>query len=270
MAVRWAAERFDDGLADPLFLVGFPRSGTTMIEQVLGSHPRVVAGDEKPMLVEVSAKITQGASIASIGTALDAMPRARVLELRREYWDSVARHGFVVGVGQVFIDKYPLHISRLSVINRLFPRSRVLVAVRDPRDCCLSGFMQLMDPNPAMMQFMTLDTGARLYDAVMNLYLAERAKLTLATREVYYEDAIADLQTQARAMLEFLGLEWSDKVLSFHERARQRYISTPSHRTVTEPVNTRAMGRWRNYRSHLEPILPLLARYVQEFGYEAA
>ena len=270
MAKRWAAEKYDDGLADPLFLVGFPRSGTTMTEQILGSHPRIVATDERAMLIDVSSDVVNFAQQRRIPEALDALTREHILKLRRSYWEATKRFGVNLAPGQVLLDKFPMHLGRLSIINRVFPRARVLVALRDPRDCCISAYMQAMQLNPGMMQMLRLDTAARLYATLMDLYLSEREKLTIAVKQIRYEDTIDDLETQARQMLDFLGLEWNDDVLKFHIRAKEKYVTTPSYLAVSQPVNKKAQGRWINYRRHIEPIVPVLAPYLQEFGYEPA
>lgn len=271
---RWADAEPADGLPTPAFLVGFPRSGTTMTEQVLGAHPRVVATPERGMLqyavgwVEQAMRQRPGTSLVEV---LDSMTADEITENRKRYWEAAKQE---IDAGRkplgdrVLVDKYPVHVGKLGLINRVFPRARVIVALRDPRDCCLSAYTQFFAHNPAMVRFLRLDTTARMYHDLLNLYLTLRDRLTTPLLTVRYEDTVEDLEGQSRRMLEFLGVPWDDAVLSPEQRAKSRYVNTPSWQTVSSKVNTRAKGRWTRYRKHLEPILPVLEPFVKEFGYE--
>jgi hypothetical protein len=162
----------------------------------------------------------------------------------------------------------PLHIVELGLINVIFPEARVIVALRDPRDACLSCLMQHFTPNAAMVNFANLDHTTELYERVMDLWLHLRDVITLPYLEVRYEDTVADLESQARRMLEHLGQPWDDAVLRHHEQAADHVISTPSYAAVSEPVHRRAIQRWRNYETHLEPYLDRLTRFIEAFGYD--
>jgi hypothetical protein len=268
---RWAASEPDDGLPTPAFLVGFPRSGTTMLENVLGAHPGCVATPERGMLLHSVAFIEQ-AMKQRPGTALpdllDAMTPAEVTLLRRRYWDAAKPEVGGELNARLLVDKYPVHVGRLGLINRVFPRARVLVALRDPRDCCLSAYTQYFAHNPAMVRFLRLETTARFYADLLGSYLALKDRLTTPLLAARYEDTVEDLEGQSRKMLEFLGLEWNDAVLRPEERARKKYTNTPSWSTVGASVNTKARGRWLKSRKNLEPILPTLEPFVKAFGYE--
>jgi len=120
-----------------------------------------------------------------------------------------------------------------------------------------------------MIHFLTLEGAAKFYAAVMDYYLFMRDKLTLDMIEIRYEETVSDLETQAKKLLSHLNLDWDPGVLSFHEKAKERFISTPSFEAVTKPVHRGAVGRWKNYRKAFEPVLPILDRFVREFGYES-
>ncbi|MFM9959235.1 MAG: tetratricopeptide repeat-containing sulfotransferase family protein [Phycisphaerales bacterium] len=296
---RWAKEEPQDGLPSPAFLVGFPRSGTTLIEQVLGAHPKVVATPERHMLLFPQAMLEQlaragggaAADDAAVVACLDALTPDHLRALRAEYWKHAEREiggagagaggaeagGAGAGAGgagkqepigdRLLVDKYPVHVGRLGLINRLFPRAKVMVALRDPRDCCLSAFMQYFQHNPAMVKFLRLDTTARFYAELIGLYLELRDRLTTPLLAFRYEDVVADAEGQARSLLNFLELEWDEKVLSPEERAKSRYVNTPSWNATSSKINAGAKGRWTKYRKHLEPILGELEGFVKEFGY---
>lgn len=256
----------------PAFLVGFPRSGTTMTEQVMAAHPAVVTSDEQSLVGPMGGALIEGAADRlDIPSRLEALDLGKVNHLRSLYWDEVqARLGHTLEDlnGKVFVDKLPLNIIDLPMLNTIFPDARVIVALRDPRDVCLSAFMQWFAPNPAMIQLLRLEPATRFYEAVMGLYLEFKPELSTPLLEVRYEDTVAELDTQARRIIDHLGLDWHDEILNFHEKAAERAIRTPSYAAVTEKVHTRAVARWKHYRSHFEPLLPRLSRAIEAFGYE--
>jgi len=256
----------------PTFLVGFPRSGTTMLEQVLAAHPKIVTADEQSFIDNMRIqwiKMVGGNDDARV--MLDRLDREQVLQLRQRYWDQVekALPGLTTVEDHIFVDKLPLNLIDLSLIDVVFPDAKVLVALRDPRDVCLSCLMQEFRLNDAMIHFLTLDSTVAFYTKVMDLYLAVRDRLTAKTLEVRYEDTVADLEMQARRVLDFLNVEWDTTVLDFHEKAKERYVSTPSFSAVAEPVYTRAAGRWRHYEKHFESYQTPLLPFVEAFGYGA-
>jgi len=266
---RFRRTDFEDDWPAPTFLVGFPRSGTTLTEQVMAAHPGIVTTEESEILFHVKLRLEEiVAGEDDLPFKLARLERGQVLELRRLYWE-LARKAVGSEIGaRKYVDKMPLQITDAGLINVVFPEAQLLVALRDPRDVCLSCFMQDFALNVSMVHFLSLEDTARFYDAVMGNWLAVRDDLSLEWIEVRYEDTVVDLEGQARRVLAFLGAEWDPVVLAFHERARKHAISTPSYAAVTEPVYTRARGRWNNYARHLEPIAGQLAPYVRAFGYE--
>jgi hypothetical protein len=157
---------------------------------------------------------------------------------------------------------------KTGAIPWIFPGSRVIAAIRDPRDACLSCFMQRFALNEAMIHFLTLESTATFYAQVMGLWLESRSKLSVPWIEYRYEDLVADFEGTAGRVLDFMGLSWDDEVTRYAKTARKREIRTPSHEAVTREINDRAVSRWRNYADQLAPILPVLEPFVREFGYE--
>jgi len=266
---RFAGESFDTPA--PAFLVGFPRSGTTMTERILDAHPRVECSDEKPLFdVVLHAAAKAAPHRLDIPGGIERLTAGEVAAVRREYWKQVERLAGVSPGAGTFVDKLPLNLIDLALINAVFPDSRVIVAIRDPRDVCLSCFMQWFAPNPSMNQFLTLPTTVDLYEAVMGLYLEVEPEITVPRLRVRYRDTVTDLAGQARRIVDHLDLEWSDELLRFHEKASTKTINTPSYLAVTEKVHTRAIGRWRHYAHRFGPLLDRLAPFAREFGYEDA
>lgn len=251
------------------FLVGFPRSGTTLVEQVLAAHPAVAALDERELVSNtVDAARRLHPSEPTLAHVLRRLAPDELAALRRLYRTEAATLlGRDPGPG-VLVDKQPLNLLYVPAISRLYPDGKLIVALRDPRDVVLSCYMQAWGLNRVTVGFTTLADAARVYARVMSAWLARRAAAPLDHVEVRYEDAVADLPGQARRLLALLGVPWDDRVLAFHERARTRYVQTPSYAGVATPVHSRAVGRWRQYRPYLEPVLPTLEPFVRAFGYE--
>jgi hypothetical protein len=247
--------------AEVVFFVGFPRSGTTLMEQILGAHPRLLTTMEVSPLDAVLTAL--GPGYPHCLPQLDGAARAA---LRAVFW---SRAEAAVGPldGRILIDKMPLNVAHLALIQRLFPAAKVLVALRDPRDVVLSCYMQNFAPNLATVAFQELTSSAETYHEVMGLWVAQRDHLALSCLTYRYEDLIAAPTETVTAILDFLAVGWDPAVEHYREKAEKRNITTPSYRDVTAPLFRRAIGRWQAYRAHLEPVLPLLDPYVDLFGY---
>lgn len=265
------ARSFDEpeGRLAPIFFVGFPRSGTTLTEQILDAHPDLVGTGEGAVFTAVVGEAQRDVGADPSGPeSLDTLTDERVIELRERFYLHAGR---VVGAEAAstrrIVDKLPLNIVRLGYVRRLFPESKVIVALRDPRDVCISCLYQSFGLNRAMVHFMRLDTTARMYARVMGLWLKYRERLGLDWIEHSYEAMVADPEGRVRRLLEFLGVPWDESVLRFHERAREKFINTPSVTGVVKPVYSSAKARWKRYGNRLDPVLPLLEPFIREFGY---
>lgn len=253
--------------ADPkghIFLVGFPRSGTTLLENVLAAHPDVVSLEEKDLLEPAAA--TYLASNEGL-ERLARVSSGEALRQREAYWSAVRAHG-VEPRGKLFVDKMPLASVQLPLVAKLFPKARILFARRDPRDVVLSCFRRRFGMNPSMYQLLTLEGAAAFYDAVMRLSELYRDLLPLLRHEVRYESLVEDFEPTVRAACDFIGLEWNDSMLDFAAKARTRGISTPSAAQVARGLNREGQGAWRRYRDQMAPVLPLLEPWLERFGYD--
>lgn len=248
----------------PVFLVGFPRSGTTLLDQILASHPRVTTLEERDTLAgPAEALFKPGEGFEPWASLSDN----EIERLRALYWQQVHAGLSGAAIRDVFVDKLPLNAIYLPMIYRLFPSAKIVFAVRDPRDVVLSCFQQRFGMNPAMFQLLRLDSAAAYYDAVMKLVQVSRATLPLNVQEVRYESVVGDFDATVRALLAFLGLAWDDAVRDYAATAKGRTIGTPSASQVVQPLYSSAQGKWRNYRRFLEPHLGTLEPWVRAFGY---
>ena len=245
------------------FLVGFPRSGTTLLEQVLAAHPDVSAMEERTCLMDSAAEFFGSAAGLD---RLGALPDAELKPWRDAYWKRVAEAGATPS-GRVFVDKMPLNAVFLPLIAKLFPDAKILFALRDPRDVVLSCFRRRFAMNAGMVEFTSLQTTAAYYGAVMRLMDIYREKLALDVLEVRHESLVTDFEAQARRICNFLGLEFHDGMRAFAARAQARNIDTPSGAQVARGMSARGLAQWRRYARELQPVLPWLAPFVTRFGY---
>jgi Flp pilus assembly protein TadD len=247
-----------------VFLVGFPRSGTTLLENVLAAHPDVVTLEERNCLESASA------DYLSSPEGLSRLARIEPAEAERQrqaYWSKVREYG-VEPAGRTFIDKMPLASVALPLIAKLFPDARILFARRDPRDVVLSCFRRRFGMNASMYQLLTLEGAAAYYDSVMRLSEIYRGLLPLPQHLVRYESLVEDFEGTARAACDFLRLDWNQALFDFAANARSRGIATPSASQVARGLNREGEGVWRRYREQMAPVQPLLEPWVQRFGYE--
>ena len=266
---RWKSEPAPNDGVRAAFLVGMPRSGTTMTEQILSAHPQVLGSGELPILARVFDRLRVMYGDTPMFETLDRLTADQIAQLRRIYADHAGAMLSRAGKGKtLLLDKNPMQILSAPFLSRVFPDAKVIVALRDPRDVCLSCFQQRFSPNNATLNFLDLDRTARLYAAVMGMWLAQRDHHAFAHHELRYEDLTADFEPSARTLVSFLGLAWDKRVLTFHEHAPVRPINTPSYEAITQPVHTKAAGRWKRYAAQLAPILPTLEPFVGAFGYE--
>ena len=247
-----------------VFLVGFPRSGTTLLEQVLASHPMATALEERQTLGDVGAWFETPAVLDRLAD-LDAAEADR---LRADYWTRVAAFG-VEPDGKVFVDKQPLNSLWLPYVAKLFPDAKVLFARRDPRDVVLSCYRRRFVINGATYHFTDLEDLARFYAGVMDLAEVYRERLGLAWRVHRHENLVEDFDAEARGVCDFLGLEWTESLRDFAETAKRRDVQTPSAPQVRRGLYREGMGQWRAYADGMAAALPVLEPWVARFGYPA-
>jgi tetratricopeptide (TPR) repeat protein len=249
-----------------VFLLGFYRSGTTLLEQALESHPDVVTLEERDCLAEAAERYLTSAD------GLDRLLQLEGIDLentRAAYWRAVGKHG-IRCEDKVFVDKHPLNTAKLPLIRKLFPTARILFALRDPRDVVLSCFRRHFEINATMFEFLTLGGTATLYDRVMAFAEICRRKIPFEIHQLRYEDLVSDFEGRTRSVCDFLGLDYSERMLNFAETARGLDIRSPSVQQVRRGLYTESLGQWRRYEEQLAPVLPVLAPWVERFDYGAA
>ena len=264
---RWTARpeaAASGAAAGHVFLLGFPRTGTTLVEVVLDGNPRVVSLEEHELLADgVLAFMREPLNFEALARADEPTLNA----LREAYWQRVRSAGVEVA-DKVFIDKHPLNSLKLPLIAQLFPRAKILFAVRDPRDVILSCFRRRFQMNPSMYEFLTLGGAAAFYAATMHFAYTAKRLLNLQWHEIRYERLIADFEPEMRAICGAVGLEWLDSMGQFAQRVQEREHATPSTAQLSQGLVTSATAQWRHYESQLAPALPALKPWIERLGYK--
>jgi tetratricopeptide (TPR) repeat protein len=260
----------DDAPRSCAILTGHPRTGTTLLEQILDGHDGLVSSDEFDTLQEaIVAPVLGGLSPTT--------PILAMLEKASQKVWRTARHAYfqqtesVVGqsIGhRILLEKNPSATQVLPLVNWALPEMKMVVALRDPRDTLISCFMLAAPLTVVSMNWLSIEEAADHYVHQMRCWLTVRSLCHTPWLEVRYEDVIADVEGQARRALDFLGLSWKQDVLRFYDHARNKTIRSPSYKDVVQPVHTRSLGRWQHYAKYLEPVMEKLAPFIKEFGYD--
>ena len=235
-----------------VFFVGFPRSGTTLMEAILEAHPDIASTGEAEILEPL----------------VDENGRPNVDRPPQHYLEGIRSRASMIPSSATILDKLPLNLVFCRAIDQMFPDARLLVALRDPRDVVVSCLMQRFRLNAAMRNFDTLEATVSLYEEVMGLWLESRETLAIPWHEYRYEDLISDQTSTVDGVLEFIGLDRHPTMEGYREIVASQEVATPSYRDVAEPIYNRAVGRWRAYERDMEPVLGRLAPFVEAFGYE--
>jgi tetratricopeptide (TPR) repeat protein len=248
-----------------VFVLGFPRSGTTLLEVILEGHPQVISLEENELLIDSVRKYMRRPE------DLERLARASPAELgaaRADYWRLVAAAG-ADAAGKVFVDKHPLNTLKLPLIARLFPTAKILFACRDPRDIVLSCFRHRFRMSAPIFELLSIKGAARYYDAVMQLLIRLTSLLELDICLVRHEDLVSEFAREMKRVCEFLGLQWMPAMGDFALRTQTRAVLTPSTAQLVRGLNTEGVGQWRRYRTQLAPVQAALAPWVQRFYYDA-
>ena len=244
----------------PAFLVGFPRSGTTLLDTILMGHSATHVLEEIPIIEKISNSIGDFSAVA-------AMSETEIAELRSLYFIELEAAS-PPAPGTLVIDKNPLSMIRLPLIKRLFPDAKIILAMRHPCDVVLSCFMQNFKPTEAMASFLDLTNASRTYDRIFAYWEKCSAVMQFDFHMLRYEAMVDDVESEVRPLFYYLGLAWEADVLDHQKTAVNRgYIRTPSYAQVTEKIYSSASGRWYRYRDQMKEILPILEPWVDRYGY---
>jgi tetratricopeptide (TPR) repeat protein len=268
---RWREE----GAATPgpqrlAFLGGHPRTGTTLLEQILGAHPAIGAFDE-PMAFadEVAEKLAPMNAVTTLTVnALNALTAEQRGQFRQRYFKSLLREDAGDSAPAICLDKNPSPTAWLHLWLRIFPELKVIIAMRDPRDVVVSCYFQNLQLNATNANFLSLERTVTHYADLMDVWLRMRELGGFDWIETRYEDVVAKVAAEGRRVTEFLGLTWHDRQAAFHETNQKKFVYSPTYNEATKPVYQRAVGRWRHYAEALAPLEARLGTYCRAFRYD--
>ena len=262
---KWSPINFKSKINDPIFLIGFPRSGTTLLDTILRSHPSIEVLEEEPIIDEMINSLEK--IINNDFSKLENLDENLFNQIRTIYFEK--RNQYINhDKNKIFIDKLPLNIVNVGEIVRFFPNAKFILALRNPYDSVLSCFMQTFSLNHAMSNFLNIDDAAELYDSVMNLWSSYSENLSIKSHTVKYENIVKNFDKTITDLINFLELEWSDNVKNFNETAKKRgIINTPSFDQVNIPLYSRSIDRWKNYEYNFINVKHILNKWAKKFNY---
>ncbi|WP_019465245.1 tetratricopeptide repeat-containing sulfotransferase family protein [Dyella japonica] len=262
---RWPKYIAPEMRDSPVFVVGFPRSGTTLLEQMLDAHPALQSMDENPFFNRLAGIL--GQHDRRILDDLSVLRQFDCDELRKRY-NTMVGERIERNWDLRLVDKNPLNMLWLPMMVRLFPESKFILAVRHPCDVILSCYMQNFRASTLAAACSTLERLARAYAETMQRWLDDVQVFKPSVMVSRYEDLVDDFPAQVSRIAAFLELDDVAPMLQFDRHARGKaYIATPSYSQVIEPVNRRGVGRWQRYREYFEPVLPVLEPMLRHWGY---
>ena len=257
---------FNDGIEDYnlAFLIGFPRSGTTLLDTILRSHKDIEVIEEKPLISTIE-KLVQEKFNIKIDNLFN-MSEDNVIMLRQKYFELLRK--YKTKNVNLFIDKLPLHTVSLPLINLIFPSAKIIFTHRHPYDTVLSCFQQSFAPNSAMANLVSLKSSSIMYDQVMNAWDIYKNNLPLVFITSKYENLIEDFEGRILKILDFLGVGWDENVKNYRKTALERgKINTPSSSQVVQPLYKSSIEKWKNYEKYFEDCHQYLEKWISYFDY---
>ena len=263
---RWKQHQLKDEFFQPIFLIGFPRSGTTLLDTILRTNKSIEIIEEKPVLRNFLRNLD--IKIKNDFNHLDNLDKKFIQNMQNFYFEE--REQYLENKkAKTVIDKMPLNIIYIAEILRFFPNAKFIFALRNPYDSVLSCFMQQFELNPAMKNFTSLESSVILYDLVMKLWTIYKDAFSINCHFIKYEDLVTDFEKTTKEIFKFLEIDWSDSTKIFYITAKKRLnISTPSYNQITSPLYTRSISRWKNYEKEFKGLKNILDPWLDEFNYK--
>ena len=245
------------------FLVGFPRSGTTLLDRMLRAHPDIEVLEEKSLFSFLHQDWSEPGTLE----ALADVNEAQITDARKIYRREMSRYQRQPQRSLV-IDKLPLNLTYLFLIHRLFLEAPVIFLQRHPMDVCISCYFQAFELEASMAYFLDTQQTAQYYNAVMQVAALSMDQISSPLHQLRYEDLVTEPKDQLTALLNFLALERHDSMLEYRQQGGSETSNTPSYQQVAQPLHTRSIGKWRNYSGQLDSSFAILRPWVTRFGYQ--
>ncbi|GDY24764.1 hypothetical protein AHAT_06540 [Agarivorans sp. Toyoura001] len=250
----------------PVFMMGFNRSGTTLLENILDTQEQVIALSETRSLFNV----TEAFSYKLNKRYPQDLPKLNEQDLNilhQEYFDYFTHNGIQLKDNSVVVDKFPLYTIDLPLILSLFPKAKIIFCLRHPADTCLSNFQQNSANNQQQAKLNRLEDCFKRYQQVFTLFQRYQTELDLNIHFVRYEDLVSDLEKEAKKVFEFLEIDANNDYLNFNQHAKQKVVMSASSNQVVKPIYTESCYKWRNYQEFITPHLAMVKPFIKAFGY---
>ena len=252
-------------ILSPVFLIGFPRSGTTLLDSILRSHSNIFVLEEKLLVSKVRDNFFEKNQKKI--KSLETLKNEQILSLQQDYLDILKKDNKNIDLSNTLVDKFPLNIIEIGFIKRIFPNSKFILAMRHPCDAILSCFMSDFKINEGMANFYNLEDAALLYDNVFTLWKNYNKVLEIDYCLIKYEDVVNSFEETIKKLIVFLGLKWEHNLFDFNKTALKRQkINTPSYNQVIEPLYVSSIDRWKKYKQ-IENVYPIMKKWIKEYDY---
>lgn len=250
----------------PVFMMGFNRSGTTLLENILDTQPNIVALSETRSIYNLTQSITSQFK-KRYPQDLATLTEDELKQLREQYFSYIQSLGLAPQANSLIVDKFPLYTVDLPFILQLFPKAKIIFCLRHPIDTCLSNFQQNSANNQEQAWLNQLGDCFKRYQQVFKLFNRYQVELPLNIHFVRYEDLVEDLEKEASKVFEFLGMSANSHYLEFEKHAQQKIVMSASSNQVVKPIYTESRYKWLNYQQFLQPHIPKVAEFIEQFGY---
>ena len=245
------------------FLIGFPRSGTTLLDTILRRHKNIIVCEEKNMVSEMNKDLVSIKNLQNISNK-------KLQNLADKYFSELSKVIDIKKINKnIIVDKLPLNIVEARIINLVFPNAKFIFSLRHPLDCVLSSYIQQFKLNNAMINFLDLETTAEMYDKIMKIWKNYKEISTDNIHQIKYEDLINNQQSTLLKLMNFMGLKWDKKLLDSGAINKERgRIRTPSYDQVIQPIYKSSVYRWKNYTNELSKITLKIDKWCKYFDYK--
>jgi tetratricopeptide (TPR) repeat protein len=252
----------------PVFMMGFNRSGTTLLENILDTQQEVVALSETRSIYNLTQSITNKLN-KRYPQDLATLSTEELQQLRQEYFSFVQSLNVNYSANSLIVDKFPLYTIDLPFILQLFPKAKIIFCLRHPIDTCLSNFQQNSANNQEQAWLNQLGDCFKRYQQVFTLFKRYQAELPLNIHFVRYEDLVENLEQEASKVFEFLGITANNSYLDFDKHAQQKIVMSASSNQVVKSIYTESRYKWHNYQSFLQAHIPKVAEFIEQFAYQS-
>ena len=253
----------DNSEIQPVFIIGFPRSGTTLLDTILRGHSKICIAEEKPFVSKMLSKLGKSNTVLKI----ENLSINEINNLKAIYFEEVKKT-MTIDQSKILIDKFPLNIVNIGIIKKIFPNSKFILSIRHPMDSVFSSWVQNFEINEAMAVMTRLDKATDLYCTSMKILKLYNERYNLKIHTIRYEDLVSNTYKEIFSVISFLGLDWEDHIINHQKTAFERnIINTPSYSQVIKPIYKSAIYRWKNYKEYLQIYIKNLKPWIDEFGY---